>query len=61
MFLQSLPGSAPEAIGALADLAPQYLEWVRSNPNTAAAAVMISAVHAIGTQQGFEISGCQLL
>ena len=46
---------------ALADLAPQYVEWVRNNPNTAAAAVMLSAVHAIGTQQGFEISGYQLL
>ena len=45
----------------MADLAPQYLEWVRNNPNTAAAAVMLSAVHAIGIQQGFEISGHQLL
>jgi len=45
----------------LVDLAPQYLELVRNNPNTVAAAVMLSAVHAIGTQQGFEISGYQLL
>jgi hypothetical protein len=45
----------------LVGLAPQYLEWVRNNPNTAAAAVMLSAVHAIGTQQDFEISGYQLL
>ena len=45
----------------MADLAPQYLGWVRNNPNTAAAAVMLSAVHAIGIQQGFEISGYQLL
>ena len=59
--MQSLRGLAPEAIGTLADLAPQYLEWVRNNPNTAAAAVMLSAVHAIGIQQGFEISGYQLL
>ena len=59
--MQSLRGLAPEAIGTLADLAPQYLEWVRNNPNTAAAAVMLSAVHAIGTQQDFEISGYQLL
>ena len=34
---------------------------MRNNPNTAAAAVMLSAVHAIGIQQGFEISGYQLL
>ena len=61
MFLQSIRGLAPEAIGTLADLAPQYVEWVRNNPNTAAAAVMLSAVHAIGIQQGFETSGYQLL
>ena len=59
--MQSLRGLAPGAIGTLADLAPQYLEWVRNNPNTAAAAVMLSAVDAIGTQQGFEISRYQLL
>ena len=45
----------------MVDLAPRYLEWVRNNPNTAAAAVMLSAIHAIGIQQGFEISGYQLL
>ena len=59
--MQYLRGLAPKAIGTLADLAPQSIEWVRNNPKTAAAAVMLSAVHAIGIQQGFEISGCQLL
>jgi hypothetical protein len=61
LLIQSLRDLAPNAIGTLADLAPQYVEWVRNNPNTAAAAVMLSAVHAIGIQQGFEISGYQLL
>ena len=37
------------------------MEWVRNNPYTAAAAVMLSAIHAIGIQEGFEISGYQLL
>ena len=59
--MQSLRKLATQSIETLVDLAPQYLEWVRNNPNTAAAAVMLSAVHAIGIQQGFEISGYQLL
>ena len=41
-------------------VAPQYVEWVRNNPNTAAAAVILSAIHAIGIQEVFEISGYQL-
>ena len=61
LFLQALRGLAPDAIGTLADLAPQYVEWVRDNPNTAAPAVILSAIHAIGIQEGFEISGYQLL
>jgi len=52
LFLQSLRKLSAQAIETLVDLAPQYLEWVRNNPNTAAAAVMLSAVHAIGIQQG---------
>ena len=61
LFLQSLRKLTTQAIETLIDLAPQYLEWVRNNPNTAAATVMLSAVHAIGIQQGSEISGYQLL
>ena len=61
VFLQALRKLATQAIETLVDLAPQCLEWARNNPNTAAAAVMLSAVHAIGIQQGFEISGYQLL
>ena len=61
MFLQSLRGLAPNAIGTLAELAPQYVEWVRNNPKTAAAAVILSAVHATSIQEGFELSGYQVL
>jgi hypothetical protein len=61
LFLQSLRGLAPNAIGTLVQLAPQYIEWIQNNPRTAAAATFLSAIHAIGVQQGFEISGYQLL
>ena len=61
LFLQALRGLAPHAIGTLADLAPQYVDWVRNNPITAAAATFLSAMHAFGIQQGFEINGNQLL
>ena len=46
---------------ALAELAPQYVEWVQSNPNMAKALVIASALHVIGIQQGFEIIPYQLL
>ena len=48
-------------MGALAELAPQYVEWVQNNPNMAKAVVIASALHAIGIQQGFEINPYQLL
>ena len=61
LFLQSLRGLAPNAIGTVAELTPQYVEWVQNNPNTAAAAAVLSAVHAISIQEGFELSGYQVL
>jgi hypothetical protein len=45
----------------MVQLAPQYIEWIQNNPKTAAAATFLSAIHSIGIQQGFEISGYQLL
>ena len=46
-------------MGALTELAPQYVEWVQNNPNLAEAVVIASALHAIGIQQGFEINPYQ--
>ena len=61
LIIHSLNDSAPGALETLPELGPQHGEWVRSNPNTAAAALILSAVHAIGSLQGFEISGYKRL